>query len=308
MIKMPVKKVAILLASYNGEKYIAQQLQSIMDQTFQNFMCYVRDDGSSDDTVEIVKSFVKKDPDHFTLVSTSSDKHGSKYNFFELIQYYKQSCSEEYVMFSDQDDVWCADKVEEEVARIEESHDPTLVFCGQEIVNEDLVPVQTSIHGNMKDYNKYPNSLTYRNVAAGCTICVNRELLHKAFTCITPEQFVMHDWWLMLVAAYLGKIIYIDKPLMKYRQHGNNVLGTDNNNYAGKAQKYFKNFRKSMHDRKIQAELCQMQMKMLLKLAPQNDRLLNYSSIMSKPAFIKKQELVKNSYIETDNLFTCLFV
>ena len=305
---MSEMKVAILLASYNGEKYIAQQLQSIMDQTYQNFMCYVRDDGSSDGTVEIVKSFVKKDPDHFTLVSTSSDKHGSKYNFFELIQYYKQFCNEDYVMFSDQDDIWEADKVKEEAARIEESPDPTLVFCGQEIVNENLVPVQTSVHSNMKDYNKNPNSLTYRNVAAGCTICVNRELLLKAFSDITPDQFVMHDLWLMLVAAYLGKIIYIDKPLMKYRQHGNNVLGADNNNYAGKAQKYLRNFRKSMHDRKIQAELCQMQMKMLLKLAPLDNRLLDYSSIMSKPAFIRKHELVKKFYIETDNLFTCLFV
>ena len=308
MSDMPEKKVAILLASYNGEKYIAQQLQSIMDQTYQDFMCYVRDDGSSDKTVEIVKTFVEKDPDHFTLASTKVNRHGSKFNFFELIQYYLQFCAEEYVMFSDQDDVWRDDKVEEEVRRIKDSDIPTLVFCGQEIVNEDLSPVQTSIHSNMKDYNKYPNSLTYRNVAAGCTICVNRKLLLKAFTDITPDQFVMHDWWLMLVAAYLGEIIYIDKPLMQYRQHGNNVLGADNNNYAGKARKYFKNFKKSIHDRKTQAELCEIQMKMLLKLAPQDERILHYSSIMGKPALIRKQELVKNSYIETDNLFTCLFV
>lgn len=305
---MSEKKVAILLASYNGEKYIAQQLQSIMEQTYKDYMCYVRDDGSSDKTVEIVKAFADKDPDHIMLVSTKSDRHGSKYNFFELIHYYLQSCNEEYVMFSDQDDVWRTDKVEEEVGHINESDVPTLVFCGQEIVNEDLVSVQESIHSHMKDYNEFPNSLTYRNVAAGCTICVNRELLLKAFSDISPNQFVMHDWWLMLVAAYLGKIIYIDKPLMQYRQHGNNVLGADNNNYIGKAQKYLKNFGKSMHDRKIQADLCQTQMKMLLRLAPQDARLLNYSLIMSKPAIIRKHALVKNSYIETDNLFTCLFV
>ncbi len=308
MIDMSEKKVAILLASYNGEKYIAQQLQSIMDQTYQNFMCYVRDDGSSDRTVEIVKTFVEKKPDHFTLVSTRSNSHGSKYNFYELIQYYKRFCNEEYVMFSDQDDLWRADKVGEEVERIEGSSCPTLVFCGQEIVNEDLTTVQTSIHAKVKDYNKYPNSLSYRNVAAGCTICINRELLLRAFADITPDKFVMHDWWLMLVAAYLGKIIYIDKPLMQYRQHGNNVLGADNNNYIGKAQKYLKNFRRSIHDRKTQAELCQTQMRKLRSLAPHDTRLLNYFSIMSKPPIVRKHELVKNSYIETDNLFTCLFV
>ena len=305
---MPNTSVAILLASYNGGKYIDQQLQSIKNQTYRDFKCYIRDDGSNDNTVGIIQSYVKKDPAHFVLITTPGKEHGSKYNFFELIQYYKQFCNEEYIMFSDQDDIWSVEKVEKEVDQIIKCNKPALVFCNQEVVDENLGHIPSSIHGKMKDYYKFPNSLTYRNVAAGCTMCVNRELLSKAFSDITPEQFVMHDWWLMLVAAYLGKIIYIDKPLMKYRQHGNNVLGADNNNYAGKAQKYLRNFRKSMHDRKIQAELCQMQMKMLLKLAPLDNRLLDYSSIMSKPAFIRKHELVKKFYIETDNLFTCLFV
>lgn len=299
---------AILLASYNGGKYIEQQLKSIQKQTYSDFRCYIRDDGSTDNTVEIVRSFVKEDPAHFTLISTDSVKHGSKYNFFELIKYYVQSCCEEYILFSDQDDIWSPDKIAVEIEQIRGIAGPALAFCAQKIVDENLSPVQSTIHNHMKDYNKYPNNLTYRNVAAGCTMCVNRELLLKAVSVITPDDFVMHDWWLMLVAAYIGKIAYIENPLMKYRQHGNNVLGADSNNYLGKAQKYLKNFNKSMLSRKTQAELCQTQMKMLLKLAPQDSRLLKYAAIMKKVKIVRAAELVKNSYIEPDNLFTCLFV
>lgn len=305
---MPNTSVAILLASYNGGKYIDQQLQSIKNQTYRDFKCYIRDDGSNDNTVGIIQSYVKKDPAHFVLITTPGKEHGSKYNFFELIQYYKQFCNEEYIMFSDQDDIWSVEKVEKEVDQIIKCNKPALVFCNQEVVDENLGHIPSSIHGKMKDYYKFPNSLTYRNVAAGCTMCVNRELLSKAFSDITPEQFVMHDWWLMLVAAYMGKITFINKTLMQYRQHGDNVLGIDSNNYLGKARKYIKNFSRSMHDRKIQAELCEKQMQNLLRLAPKDVRLLKYSLIMSKPAVFRIRELVKNSYIEKDNLFTCLFV
>ncbi|MGN8738914.1 glycosyltransferase family 2 protein [Bilifractor sp. HCP3S3_D3] len=299
---------AILLASYNGEKYIEEQLKSIQKQTYRDFRCYIRDDGSSDHTVEIIKSFVKEDPEHFILITTESVRHGSKYNFFELINYYMRSCNEEYILFSDQDDVWLPEKVAVEIEQISSTDRPALAFCAQEIVDKKLVPAQNSIHKNMKDYNKFPNSLTYRNVAAGCTMCVNRELLLKAIPVVSPDDFVMHDWWLMLVAAYLGRIIYIEEPLMKYRQHGNNVLGADSNNYFSKAQKYIKNFNKSIHSRKTQAELCQRQMQKLLNLVPKDSRLMRYSAIMSKPAAVRAVSLVKNSYIEPDNLFTCLFV
>lgn len=305
---MPNTSVAILLASYNGGRYIDQQLQSIKRQTYRDFRCYIRDDGSDDNTVEIIESYVREDSAHFALIKTSGKKHGSKYNFFELIQYYRQSCDEEYIMFSDQDDIWSAEKVEKEVSQILDCKKPALVFCDQEVVDKNLKRIQTSIHSTMKDYNKFPNSLTYRNVAAGCTMCINRELLNIAFSDINPEQFVMHDWWLMLVAAYLGKIIYLAQPLMQYRQHEDNVLGIDSNNYLAKAHKYIKNFSKSMHNRKTQAGLCEEQMHNLLKRAPQDARLLKYSSIMRKPGVFRIRELVKNSYIEKDNLFTCMFV
>ncbi|MGE9908174.1 glycosyltransferase family 2 protein [Lachnospiraceae bacterium SGI.231] len=224
-------KVAILLASYNGERYIKQQIQSLLGQTLSDITILIRDDRSSDKTFEIEKAYEKKYPDKIKVLQREDEKSGSKENFWALCEM-AMNIDSDYFMFCDQDDVWNPDKAEITLKRMQEVEQkyptqPILVHSDLEVVDQNLKILGDSfvkyraLNSKIKDINR----LLVQNNVTGCTMMVNRELLERAMRLSDIGAIAMHDWWFALVASLFGKISFITQPTIKYRQHGNNVVG-----------------------------------------------------------------------------------
>lgn len=224
------------MAVYNGEKYLSQQIDSILAQSSEDWHLYICDDGSVDRTDDIVLGYVRQYPERITVSKNQKPTGSACSNFMGML---KQS-EAEYVMFSDQDDFWHPDKVRltfEKMKRMEQSHGkgPLLVHTDMEIADSELnllSPSFVRFQGLNPEQNTL-NRLLCQNNVTGCTVMMNRALADLVKDA-PAEKMLMHDWWIALAAAAFGRIGFVDKPLSKYRQHGNNQLGAVNNgNFAG---------------------------------------------------------------------------
>lgn len=222
-----MKKLAVLLAAYNGERYIAQQLDSLLNQTFQDFSLYIHDDGSEDGTLLILQDYARRYPGQIHLLDYAP-VHGAKDNFLSLLR----QVEAEYYMFCDEDDYWLPEKIQLSMERMKETERqekdvPCVVFSDMSVADASL----QVIHPSYLQYRKKdPKNLTLKallveNTAAGCTMLYNRALAELAVLYTEGDHIFMHDWWLMLIAAAVGRIGWIDKPLLLYRQHGDNIVG-----------------------------------------------------------------------------------
>lgn len=219
-------KITILLSTYNGEEYLKEQLDSLFIQTYKNIEIIVRDDASSDKTLEILKFYDIK------LLSPDVNL-GIKKSFETLLRYACENSDAEYFMFCDQDDVWNNDKIEktlEEMKRLEKLYGnniPLLVHTDLEVVDENLKIISSSMWKYeyiLPQYNTF-NRLLIQNTITGCTMMINKELAKKSLD--IPEEAIMHDWWIGLIASCFGKISYLEESTIKYRQHGKNTIGTE---------------------------------------------------------------------------------
>ena len=219
--------IDILLAAYNGGRYLKEQLDSLLRQTEQDFYVLIQDDGSKDESPDILKDYAKAHPDKIKLVSGPAHEKGPKGNFMSLLS---QSGSE-YVMFSDQDDVWDDDKIAltyRAMREGEKNHGtacPLLVHTDLRVSDADLQPIAPSFWNYQKlDGRPKLTRVLAQNSVTGCTMMINRslaELMKKA----PAEEMLMHDWWAALCAASMGRILAVDRPSICYRQHGGNQLG-----------------------------------------------------------------------------------
>ncbi len=228
--------IGILLATYNGSAFIRSLLESILTQSYGDFRLYVRDDGSTDDTLAIVREAAKRD-DRIHIVDDGRGNQRVVQNFARLMEHALQDgCSA--VFFSDQDDVWLPNKVEvgvQELQKLEGQHGtetPLLVHTDLEVVDSELQRVHPSFmqFSGITNNTQHPlQTLLVQNFVTGCTILANRSLLEASLP--IPPEAVMHDWWLALCAASLGEIAYIDRPTIKYRQHEDNQVGATSFTY-----------------------------------------------------------------------------
>ncbi len=214
--------IDILLATYNAEKYITQQIDSILSQTYKNFKIIVSDDGSTDRTVSIINEYVSTYPDKITLLPFIKNL-GVKENFNYLLQ----SANSDYIAFSDHDDIWLENKLEISIKKLKEIENnlPTLIYSDKSLVDENihLISLSSNKAENLQAENFILNKLLVQNTASGCTIMINKKL--KDLVGNIPDEAIMHDHYIMLIASIFGKIEYIDKPLILYRQHDDNVIG-----------------------------------------------------------------------------------
>ena len=226
------KRIEVLLASYNGAAYIREQIDSILAQTYENWHLTGSDDGSTDATPEILEDYARRFPDKITRVFSGRRFGNARDHFFWLMA----QCEAEYMHFADQDDVWHPEKVRIMQQALEQAEaqygaqTPLLVFTDQAVVDEDLKPLAPSL---MKMQQQSPEKTDYRNIlfqniVTGCTSAINRSLANLAGQCSDTTQVIMHDWWLALVAARFGKLVYLDLPTLDYRQHGDNSVGAKN--------------------------------------------------------------------------------
>ena len=224
--------IYIIMCTYNGERYIQEQLQSIEQNLAQDWKIIVSDDQSTDNTVKILKDFEKKNPGKM-IININKAKKGAIHNFLSSIYTIGVEMNDDdFIMLCDQDDVWNADKISKTMHDMREQ----IVLYGNTIpllVCTDVSVVDSKmniIHESFRKMNHYNIShldfahLLMENKVQGCTIMINKGMalmLDKL-----PYSAMMHDGWLAFIAAAFGRIKYIDQPTMKYRQHTANVQGS----------------------------------------------------------------------------------
>lgn len=219
-----MEKVDILLATYNGEKYLKEQIDSILGQTHSDFRLLISDDGSTDDTRKILEEY--KNKDSRIQVFFQESNLGVVKNFEFLLK----KVESKYYMFSDQDDIWKAEKIEKSLNKIENDN-CDLVYSDLEVVDEKLNVTYESywklkgIYNKIKKYNNF-ESLYLNNFVTGCTIISKKELIDTYLPLPNTSKYVLHDYWISLILSQNGKIDYIEEPLIKYRQHKNNKVGS----------------------------------------------------------------------------------
>ncbi|HCR3325259.1 glycosyltransferase family 2 protein [Citrobacter freundii] len=225
-------KVAILLSTYNGGRFLAEQLNSLVSQSFEDFKVYIRDDGSSDNTKEIIERFCLQDKRIFQVESDYNI--GCAASFLTLVK----SIQADVYMFCDQDDIWLPNKVQRVVdyfLRIN-MEIPTLYHCDLQVVDENLELIHKSFlkHQKMSAINSMTRSnLFIQNFVVGCSSAINLSLAKMVLKSITDQDFqrvAMHDWWFAVTARLFGQIYYDNVQTILYRQHSNNVLGAKSSN------------------------------------------------------------------------------
>jgi glycosyltransferase involved in cell wall biosynthesis len=223
--------VGILMATYNGEKYLVEQLDSIINQTYKNWILVIHDDGSIDSTIDIIKEYVNKYSDKIILVEDNIKCGGAKENFFHLINIAKSNFNFDYIMFSDQDDVWLPEKIEITLNKMIETENkygknkPILVHTDLKIVDENLNLISNSFweYQKINPLNNSLNCLLLENTVTGCTMMINRILFDKI---ILDKNAIIHDWWIALICKITeGIIVPIEEQTILYRQHGRNDTG-----------------------------------------------------------------------------------
>lgn len=249
---MEDKKVIICMSTYNGEKYIEQQIESLLNQTYKNIDIYVRDDGSKDDTIKILEKYDNEGKIHFI----KGKNVGVVNSFYECLkEAYKNG---DIFAYCDQDDKWHEDKIEKAVNQLNKEKEdvPVLYFSEFNYCDENLEFVNKS-NVNRKGAS-FENSIV-ECISFGISEVFNKVLAQKILDSGT-DDVCFHDWWAYMIAAGLGKVIYDSEPTVEYRRTGSNVspsgkAGISLQIYRIKKfvmGKYFKNIRKQINKYSLQ--------------------------------------------------------
>lgn len=296
-----MEQISIVMAAYNGAAYIREQLDSIINSTYKNWTLEVCDDGSSDETISIVKEYIEKYPEYISL-------HQNRKNL-GVVQNFLEGASRaegDYIMFSDQDDVWLSDKIAHTLKKMKEIEQgqkdiPTVVFTDAKVVNGTLEEIAPSFHKISKlDTSKtdLPH-LLMENKLIGCTIMFNQATAKLLYA--FPENARCHDWWIGLLAASMGKIGYLPERTLLYRQHENNEIGAQNFISYVKARVHSLQKQKQtlLENQKQAAELLEVYQneKMLSKQA--KEELYTFAAISKKGWIARRRIVIRKGYLKT---------
>jgi len=222
---MPALEIA--LATVNSSRYLSEQLESLFRQTNQDFELLIADDGSDDETLQIIAGFQDLHPSRIRLIEFPEQAGGARANFARLAEH----LSADYAMFCDHDDVWLPDKVAFSLAEIQQE-EALFGVATPILFHTDLCVTGPDLKVWNPSFWKYTNTRPERNsfgdllmtsTVAGCTMIANRALYQLALP--IPQSVPMHDSWMALVAAAFGRIRYSRKATILYRQHDRNVFG-----------------------------------------------------------------------------------
>lgn len=248
---------AVLLATYNGEEYLEEQLDSLLAQTFGNWKLYVHDDGSTDSTLAILDKYQKKHPQKMEILQAPSTG-GARNNFFFLLE----NVDADRYFFCDQDDVWKPDKMEKTIALMEKTEKdsalPALVCTDLEVVDENLQTIapRMSVYQKLNLEKLDINHLLIHNVVTGCTVLMNRSLRNELLRLQNRDHLIMHDWAGAIIAAYSNQIDVLKEPTICYRQHGDNSVGAADAgslDYVAEKSRHTDSARKSLEATREQA-------------------------------------------------------
>lgn len=219
-------KIDILMATYNGEKYLKEQIESILNQTYKNIRLIISDDASKDSTPQILEEYRKKDSR--IEIYLNKENRGVVKN----IEFLLEKVEDEFYMLADQDDVWLPLKVEKSIETLKKQN-ADLVFGDLEVVDEKLETLYPSFGDFMllnRKINKYIDSYKVNylyNCVTGCTVLSKKEFIEKILPIPAESKYLIHDHWIGIMVALNGKLAYMPEKYIKYRQHGNNQVGTN---------------------------------------------------------------------------------
>lgn len=219
--------VDILLSTYNGEAYLEKFLASLKKQIYKNFKLIVRDDGSSDSTANILCNFIAENSMAVEICGDSGTHLGVVRSYESLLRI----SSAQYVMFADQDDIWHENKVGNMLhhirqAELEYKGSALLVYSDLTVCDEFGKQLSTSFvkYQRISPFRNTATDLCVQNNVTGCTMVINMDL-KKKIVYPFPQAVICYDWYLALLAAVSGKIIFIPQAYADYRKHSNNVFG-----------------------------------------------------------------------------------
>ena len=225
-MKNQKEQIDILLATYNGEKYLSELIDSILSQTYKNIRLIISDDCSKDNTREILDKYKKEDSR--VIVYKQEQNQGYVKNFEFLLK----KVESDYYMLADQDDVWLPEKVEKSLQKLK-AENADLVFGDLEVVDQNLKTIYPSFNDFMllsRKIQKYIKSykLNYLyNCITGCTILAKSKFISQILPVPTTSKYFIHDHWIGIIMSTYGKLAYMPEKYIKYRQHGDNQVGTN---------------------------------------------------------------------------------
>jgi len=216
MKKNESPNVCILLSTYNGIRYIDEQIKSVLSQSDVNLNIFIRDDGSTD---ELFLKQLEAYSNHSKIVIKYGENLGVVGSFWWLLRHAPDA---DYYAFCDQDDYWLPTKLARAIELISKVSCPALYCSVLNYTDENLNSLGISRKPNVESY--FHNSLV-ENVATGCSVVINNRLKEIALKTTSVNSILMHDWWLYILASAFGRVLYDDKSYIYYRQHGGNVVG-----------------------------------------------------------------------------------
>lgn len=250
--------VAIIMATYNGEKYVGEQIDSILASTYQDFRLFIYDDGSSDNTMSILQHYADLYPSKVTVCRNETNL-GVTANFLKAFS----RTTMDYIMFCDQDDVWKPNKIAITLRRLRNmeaqlgKNTPLAVFTDAVVVDSHLNTLKPSFFRS-SHLNPSKTDLAHllmENKLIGCTVMVNAALRVILQSYPLPSNARFHDWWIALIASAVGKIGYVNEGTMLYRQHSANVVGGAGfRAYVANRLVFLKNQREAINSLRCQAE------------------------------------------------------
>ncbi len=240
----------MLLSAFNGQKFIAEQVDSLLAQKDVEIHIIVRDDGSTDNTVNIIKEYRDAHPGRITLIEGANI--GWRKSFFTLVEYAARNTESEFYAFCDQDDIWLPEKLRVAVSALESMPDKTLprLYCSNLYYYKD--GINHGIIRKKRPIPTYKNCLV-RNYATGCTVVFDNNLL-KLIAKNIPSITVAHDYWAYMVAVLCGNVVVDNNSYILYRQHDNNQIGSKSGFVEIWKRRLFNNNLFCGHDREIMAK------------------------------------------------------
>ena len=230
-----IKTITVIMSAYNGSKYIEAQLDSIFQQVGVKVLCYVRDDGSTDDTLQVLKKYVSTSGE---LIICEGENVGWERSFLLAL---KDAPQADYYAFADQDDIWFEDKLISGIKMLEKEgskNKPCMYHCNKISVTEDLKPLAHQVRRTPRPLNRQ-NALI-QEYAQGCSIIMN-ENARQLVTKYIPREKIAHDFWCGLLCYLFGEVIYDNKPRFYHISHGNNASGEGHiiGSWKGRFKKFF---------------------------------------------------------------------
>jgi glycosyltransferase involved in cell wall biosynthesis len=293
--------IDILLATFNGAQFLPEQLASLERQTHADWRLIIRDDGSTDRSVAILDAFAGRHGERVRILRDDRGRLGSRGNFAALLE----ASDAPYFMFCDQDDLWLPDKIADllgTLRAVEErrgDETPILAHSDLILVDNGFRTLHRSFwrHARLLDPSRRqrPAQLMLRNFVTGCASLGNAALRRAALP--IPQDAVVHDWWLAIVAAFLGEIVASEAPTVLYRQHQGNEFGARPRNLFGVVGQLLRApgaevRRTRSHVAKAQRQAATLQQTYQAALSPEANRMLREYAEIGKAGWWRRKSFL----------------